>query len=133
MEQAARAAGVHRSTLARWAAGDRRLQRIIRDAQHVGWRATHRGRWRRPSVTWRQDCPVCGAPVTVASAWHGAFRFWRCERWPACRWVSWRPPAPGQCPRCGGDLYWSHSRLTVGCPRCGYRDRIATRDRASSR
>jgi hypothetical protein len=29
----------------------------------------------------------------------------------------------GSCPECGGALYWSHSRKSVGCgdARCGYR------------
>ena len=88
----------------------------------------------RPRVPWRKDCPECGAAVVVRTAGGMAgFKFWGCEQWeePSCspqRWLfaSWRPPAQGSCPECGGVLYWSHSRKSVGCgdPQCAYRQEV---------
>src|SRR5262249_42349401 len=35
----------------------------------------------------------------------------------------WRPRHPRDCPDCGRPRYWSHSRLSVGCPGCRRRVR----------
>jgi hypothetical protein len=49
----------------------------------------------------------------------GFIPFWGCRRRPWCRWASWRPRHPADCPTCHGPRYWSHSRLSVACSRCG--------------
>jgi hypothetical protein len=53
----------------------------------------------------------------------GTVPFWCCARRSACGWMSWRPRAPRDCPRCGSPRFWSHSRKSVGCDGCGLRTR----------
>jgi hypothetical protein len=116
--QAAAAVGVHPSTLARWQRLDPLLQRLVRclgDSARA-WRRLRRPQ--RPAVPWHRGCPACGGAAEVRTALFGA-RFWRCSRWPACGWASWRPRHPEDCPACGGPRYWSPSRKRIDCPGCG--------------
>ena len=122
--QAAAAARVHPATLCRWQAGDPRFQEAMVRAGRASWRLRHPP-YRRPRrVPWHPLCPACGAPAEVRTA-PGCLRFWRCTDWPDCEWASWRPRFPLDCPACDGPVYWSHSRRTVACGRCGRRSRPA--------
>jgi hypothetical protein len=121
LKQAAAAAGVHVATVCRWQARDRRVREAL---AYVGefarWqRFLARQSARRPRVRCHPDCPACGAAVAVRRAFCW-LRFWRCSRWPFCRWASWRPRHPQDCPDCDSPRYWSHSRLSIACP-CGRR------------
>jgi hypothetical protein len=120
LRQAAACAGVHVATVCRWQNRNPELRQALWEAQRTARRL--RMAWGpRPAVEWRRDCPECGADVVVRTA-PGKFHFWRCEDWPWCRWASWRPPAPGNCPECKGlSWYWSHSRKSMGCDECGMR------------
>jgi hypothetical protein len=120
LRQAAAAAGVHVATACRWALRCPPLALALADAarrarrRHLASRPT-----RRPRVPCHPYCPDCGAAAEVRGAWGYWPKFWRCSRWPSCRWASWRPRHPQDCPACGGPRYWSHSRKTVSCPWCG--------------
>jgi hypothetical protein len=137
LRQAAAAAGVHVATLCRWQARSPALAEALEEARREAWgRRSPRNRL-RPHVPWDRRCPLCGANVLVLAAtrresgrdlllvllqgWPEKFRFWRCSRWPSCRFASWRPRAPGDCPRCGAARFWSHSRQSIGCSGCGAR------------
>ena len=76
----------------------------------------------RPRVEWSRTCPECRSleAVAVRSA-PGKLRFWYCAL--GCGWSCWRPPAPFDCPKCGAVMMWAHSRLSVGCDKCGLRVR----------
>jgi hypothetical protein len=129
LRAAAAAAGVHVATVCRWQARDPALRDALRAAARVGWRVRHPDTPRRRPVPTHPLCPKCGACAVVRSAprwrrrWRccGRVRFWGCERWPRCDWASWRPRFPEDCPQCAGPLYWSDSRRSVGCDRCGLR------------
>lgn len=45
-------------------------------------------------------CPFCGQPVVERRTKKGR-RFYGCSAYPACVFVSWKPPASVACPRCG--------------------------------
>jgi hypothetical protein len=128
LREAAAAARVHVATLGRWQNREPWIRQALQDAEDYFWLMRRIevlsqpaifsvGR-RRPAVPWRGDCPRCGAGVEVRTAdGPGGLRFWRCSRWLDCSFVSWRPRAPQDCPRCGGPRFWSHSRKSVACDR----------------
>jgi hypothetical protein len=121
LREAAASVGVHVATVCRWQNADpefyRRMLQAHREARRFDL-IVNGGP--RPHVPWRRDCPQCQARVVVRTA-PGKLRFWRCGRWPWCRWASWRPRAPWDCRRCGGPRYWSHSRKSISCAACGVR------------
>jgi hypothetical protein len=118
LRQAAAMAGVHVATLCRWQAADPKVRQALVEAVRSYRRSVPEGP--RPSVVWRRDCPLCQAKIAVRTTWRG-LRFWRCGRWPLCRWASWRPRAPRNCRKCGAPCYWSHSRKSISCSACGLR------------
>lgn len=127
LREAAAAAGVHVSTVCRWMARDPNLRRLLQGAaRRADLLRVSQLPQRRPSVDWDHACPRCGSKVVVRTA-DGFLHFWRCERWPRCRFASWRPPAPGRCPTChGGPLFWTHSRLHTRCDSCGALHKLAS-------
>jgi hypothetical protein len=134
---AAAAAGVHVATVCRWQAKDPNLRKALCAAKRIAALARYhqerrRPRFgfsgdprRRPGVATHKECPLCDAPVEVLAARSGLqianLRFWRCSRWPLCRWVSWRPRAPWDCKECDRPCYWSHSRKSIVCGSCEVR------------
>ena len=119
LTRAAKAIGVHISTVCRWQADDPRLRHRLREADRAFRVAKYSALpHRRPRVPWHPLCPHCWAGVEVRRSWSHGPAFWRCERWPRCGWASWRPRYLYDCPACGGPRYWSHSRKSAGCPRC---------------
>jgi hypothetical protein len=69
------------------------------------------------------NCPRCGRESEEALT-HLRMRFWRCSTWPTCRCACWLPRHTQDCSACGGPMYWSCSRRTVGCERCKVRRRV---------
>jgi hypothetical protein len=124
LREAAAAAGVHVSTACRWARRSPTLAAELADSAAGARLRRYASRPKgRPRVPCHPRCPVCGAAAEVRGAWGYWPHFWRCSRWPWCRWASWRPRHMQDCPDCGGPRYWSHSRLSVSCPGCGSRVR----------
>jgi ssDNA-binding Zn-finger/Zn-ribbon topoisomerase 1 len=80
---------------------------------------------RRPRVPIHPNCPACGSLVAVRRVDYTLWPFWRCFTWPKCRWTSWRPRHPRDCPACGGPRFWSYSRKSIGCPSCGRRFKLS--------
>lgn len=119
LRQAAKAAGVHVSTLCRWQKRCPALKAALDQIDRQASRGAPKVAAERPAVSWRRDCPKCKARVVVRKV--GRVPFWRCGCWPRCDWASWRPRAPRDCPRCLGPRYWSHSRKSVSCDCCQLR------------
>jgi hypothetical protein len=121
LRAAAASVGVHVATVCRWQRRHPEFHKQMREAERAARREKYLARWGpRPRVPQRRHCPICYAQIEVRTA-SGMITFWRCEHWPVCQWASWRPPAPWNCPNCEGQLYWSHSRKSVGCGECGMR------------
>jgi hypothetical protein len=121
LKQAAARVGVHTATVCRWQAADPDFLRAMRDAEREYRAALLAAQPAcRPAVRWRNECPLCRAKLVVRTA-NRRVAFWRCRRWPHCRWASWRPRYPRNCPTCQGTRFWSHSRKSVVCDHCRVR------------
>jgi len=124
IRQAAAAAGVSVASVFRWQARFPRFAEALAVASKQGLffrTQSPRKREPRPTVRWHARCPLCRAKAVVKTG--AGRRFWRCGCFPHCRWASWRPRHPRNCSRCGGVRYWSHTRKTIVCTRCGLRTR----------
>jgi hypothetical protein len=118
---ASAAAGVHVATTCRWQASDPAFACSLENALWAYWLGDAPPEPEEPPpARWRNECPLCRAKLVVRTTRGGA-RFWRCGLWPRCRWASWRPRHPRNCPRCRGPRLWSHSHRSVVCEACGMR------------
>src|SRR6516164_1229448 len=95
---AARAVGVHRSTIFRWTA---RCEALAEAMDLARWAATAKRvavrprPGKRPRVPWHPECSCCHGAVVVRSLglWM-RIPYWCCERREACGWMSWLPRHP---------------------------------------
>ena len=46
------------------------------------------------------NCPLCGGEMVVRTSRRGR-RFYGCDNYPKCNFVTWDPPTPKRCPECG--------------------------------
>ena len=69
------------------------------------------------------QCPRCGGEIVARRSKKGR-RFYGCQNYPQCNYVSWDKPTNQDCPRCGTRLVEKASRQGVRllCPNkeCGY-------------
>ena len=54
-------------------------------------------------------CPQCGAKLLEKRS-HKGRKFYGCERWPECDFVSWNMPVAEKCPHCGSYMTLSATR-----------------------
>jgi hypothetical protein len=89
LRRAAAVAGVRVATVCRWQKRDPGLKAALQWAAEDAWFKLAPEYKLRPSVRWHRDCPLCKARVMVRTARSG-LRFWRCGRWPGCRYFGCR-------------------------------------------
>ncbi len=70
------------------------------------------------------NCPMCGGRIIERRSKRG-YKFYSCEKAPACKFITWDVPLADRCPKCGKTLF-RHSykgEKWVGCldEACGYR------------
>jgi DNA topoisomerase-1 len=46
------------------------------------------------------SCPLCGGEMVVRTSRRGR-RFYGCDNYPECTFVTWDPPTSKRCPECG--------------------------------
>lgn len=54
-------------------------------------------------------CPECGARILERMSKKGR-KFFGCERYPECSFVSWDLPVNDKCPKCGGRMVYKRGR-----------------------
>ncbi len=69
-------------------------------------------------------CPVCGGELLEKISRKNR-KFWGCERYPECDFVSWEQPVKDPCPRCGGYMIRKSNKQGVwylcADKACGYK------------
>ena len=72
-------------------------------------------------------CPTCGAKLLEKTSRKGR-KFYGCERYPECEFVSWEMPVAEKCPKCGGYMVFKRGRKGESyhvCANENCRERIA--------
>ena len=72
-------------------------------------------------------CPVCGAKLLEKTSRKGR-KFYGCERYPECDFVSWEMPVEQRCPKCGGYMVFKRGRKGENyhvCANENCRERVA--------
>ena len=72
-------------------------------------------------------CPVCGGKLLEKTSRKG-LKFYGCERYPECEFVSWEMPVEQKCPKCGGYMVLKRGRKGESyylCANENCRERVA--------
>ena len=71
-------------------------------------------------------CPKCGKDVVVKKTKKGR-RYYGCEDYPECDFMSWQKPSTEKCPECGGYMVEKGNYLLCANEQCGYRVDLRTK------
>ncbi len=89
----------------------------------------------QPLITYIEaPCPKCGSRLVERMNKKGR-RFYGCEKYPDCDFVSWDKPIPGKCPNCGSYMVQKRGRGDVTLrvcsnEQCRYREEVKTEEEA---
>jgi len=64
-------------------------------------------------------CPKCGKELVERKTKKGR-RFYGCEDYPECDFVSWSRPVKKKCPKCGGYMTLKGKKVLCADQSCGY-------------
>ncbi len=64
-------------------------------------------------------CPLCGREVIIRRTKKGR-RYYGCEGYPECNFISWQKPSEKRCPKCGGYMVEKGNKLVCADENCGY-------------
>lgn len=64
-------------------------------------------------------CPKCGKDVVIRKTKKGR-KYYGCEGFPDCDFMSWQKPSEQKCPDCGGYMVEKGSKLVCADEKCGY-------------
>ena len=90
-------------------------------------------RYIQPLITYIEaPCPKCGSRLVERMNKKGR-RFYGCEKYPDCDFVSWDKPLPDKCPNCGSYMVQKRGRGDVTLrvcsnEQCRYREEVKTEE-----
>ncbi len=90
-------------------------------------------RYTQPLITYIEaPCPKCGSRLVERMNKKGR-RFYGCEKYPDCDFVSWDKPLPNKCPNCGSYMVQKRGRGDVTLrvcsnEQCRYREEVKTEE-----
>ncbi|MCR4656230.1 MAG: type I DNA topoisomerase [Lachnospiraceae bacterium] len=64
------------------------------------------------------ECPKCGKDIVIRKTKKGR-RFYGCENYPECDFMSWQRPSDTRCPKCGGLMVDKGNKLMCLNGECG--------------
>ena len=65
------------------------------------------------------DCPKCGKQIVLRKTKKGR-KFYGCENYPECEFMSWQKPSNEKCPKCGTILVEKGNKLVCMDEKCGF-------------
>jgi len=65
------------------------------------------------------SCPKCGKEVVLKKTKKGR-KYYGCENYPECDFMSWQKPSKEKCPQCGGYMLEKGNKLVCADEQCGY-------------
>jgi DNA topoisomerase-1 len=72
-------------------------------------------------------CPKCGKDIVIRKTKKGR-KFYGCEDYPTCDFMSWQRPVSERCPRCGKYMVIRGKKIVCSDPECGYSEEIKEND-----
>ncbi|MBP7059438.1 MAG: topoisomerase DNA-binding C4 zinc finger domain-containing protein, partial [Lachnospiraceae bacterium] len=72
-------------------------------------------------------CPKCGKDVVIRKTRKGR-KFYGCEDYPECDFVSWQRPVSKKCPKCGSYMIIRGKKITCSENSCGYSEEYKDSD-----
>lgn len=76
-------------------------------------------------------CPKCGKDIVYRKTKKGR-RYFGCEDYPECDFMSWQKPAKEKCPKCGSYMLEKGNKLVCGDEKCGYVETKSTNNKKIS-
>lgn len=64
-------------------------------------------------------CPECGQDIVIKKTKKGR-RYYGCEGYPECNFMSWQKPSTEKCPTCGGPMIEKGSKIVCMDNQCGF-------------
>lgn len=64
-------------------------------------------------------CPKCGKDIVIRKTKKGR-KYYGCEGFPECDFMSWQKPSDRKCPDCGGYMVEKGNKLVCADEKCGY-------------
>ncbi|MGN1188128.1 MAG: type I DNA topoisomerase [Lachnospiraceae bacterium] len=64
-------------------------------------------------------CPKCGKDIVIRKTKKGR-KYYGCEGFPECDFMSWQKPSEQKCPDCGGYMVEKGNKLVCADEKCGY-------------
>jgi len=64
-------------------------------------------------------CPKCGKDVVLRKTKKGR-KYFGCEDYPACDFMSWSKPVEKKCPECGNYMVEKGNKIACSEEKCGY-------------
>ena len=64
-------------------------------------------------------CPKCGKDIVIKQTKKGR-KYFGCEGFPECDFMSWQKPSDKKCPECGGYMVEKGNKLVCADEHCGY-------------
>ena len=64
-------------------------------------------------------CPKCGKDIVIKTTKKGR-KYFGCEGFPECDFMSWQKPSDKKCPECGGYMVEKGNKLVCADEHCGY-------------
>ena len=72
-------------------------------------------------------CPKCGKDIVARKTKKGR-RFFGCEDYPECDFMSWQKPSKKACPKCGSYMVYKGNKLACSKEDCNYVESVKDED-----